>query len=293
MKLVVVGGSGFLGSRVVSRMVARGHTVVGLARSEAATSKLQAVGASVVDGDLDRPDGLRDAFASSGADTLLTSVSLGSGYGPPLVDAAEGAGIGRAVFTSTTSIYTSLDSASKPARLEAEARIMASTLGWTIVRPSMIYGAPGDRNMSRLLRALRRFPVFPLPAGGRGLQQPVHVDDLADAIVVALTDPVAIGKCYDLAGPEALPFREVIALGAAAVGRKTITFPVSLRSLIAITRRYEAMSRNPRLRVEQFERLAEDKAFDITLARAELGFNPRSFAEGIRQEADRTFHPLG
>jgi nucleoside-diphosphate-sugar epimerase len=288
MTLVVVGGSGFLGSRVIERMVMRGHTVSVLARSDAAAAKVRAAGATPIEGDLDRPDGVADALASSGADTILTSVSLGSGYGPPLVDAAERAGIVRAVFVSTTSIYTSLDSASKPARLEAEARIMASSIAWTIVRPSMIYGAPGDRNMSRLLAALRRSPVFPLPGGGRGLHQPVHVDDLADAIVVALTDPVAVGKAYDLAGPEAIAFRDVVTQAAAAIGRKVRTFPVPLRPIIALARRYESMSRHPRLRAEQFERLVEDKVFDISLARAELGFDPRPFAEGIRQEADRS-----
>ena len=119
--------------------------------------------------------------------------------------AAEEAGLRRAVFVSTTSIFTSLDTASKPVRLAAEDTVMTSALDWTIIRPTMIYGTPADRNMARLLRALRRLPVLPLPGGGTGLQQPVHVDDLAGAIVAALDRPATIGRAYDSPAPSRSP----------------------------------------------------------------------------------------
>src|SRR6185436_9257337 len=114
-------------------------------------------------------------------ETLVYCASMGFGHVPPLVAALESAGVRRAVFVSTTAIYTSLPAPSKAIRLEAERLVQASSLDWTILRPTMIYGTPRDRNVSRLLRYLRRWPVFPVC--GNALWQPVHVKDVAAAVV--------------------------------------------------------------------------------------------------------------
>lgn len=162
---------------------------------------------------------------------------------------------------------------------------MASELDWTIIRPTMIYGTPADRNMVRLLRALRRLPVLPLPGGGKGLQQPVHVDDLASAIVAALERPATIGRAYDLAGPEPISLRAVIQEAGKAVDRHPSLVPLPLGPMVAAMRAYEAVAPSPRLKSEQIARLAEDKAVDISPARADLGFDPRPFGAGISAEA--------
>jgi nucleoside-diphosphate-sugar epimerase len=199
--------------------------------------------------------------------------------------AAGGAAIDRAVFISTTAIFTHLDATSKGVRQAAEDAIRSSALRWTIIRPTMIYGTPGDRNMARLLAALRRWPLLPLPGGGRRLQQPVHVDDVAAAAVSAVETEKAVGKAYDVAGPEALTLRAVVEEAAAAAGVSPRLVPVPLTPLVAGARLYEAVTRRPHLRAEQLERLAEDKAFDIGPARADLDYDPRPFAQGIKEEA--------
>src|SRR5205814_7044896 len=96
-------------------------------------------------------------------------------------------------------------------RLTAEREVRESGLAWTILRPTMIYGAPGDRNLSRLLVLLARarrgrapLPVslplpLPVPGGGRRLQQPVHVADLAEAVLRAVERPQAVGRRYNVA----------------------------------------------------------------------------------------------
>ena len=285
MNTLVIGGTGFLGRRVVPRLIARGHAVSGLARSVVSATALEGTGARAVTGDLDRDGDVAKALAASDADALVMLATLGLGHAPGIVRAAEAASVGRAVFVSTTGIFTSLRTATKQARIDAERCITASALRWTIVRPTMIYGGPDDRNMARLLRFLARSPVVPLPGGGRTLQQPVHVEDLADLIVTALGSDVAVGKTYDVAGPRPLSLREVIELSADAVGRRVRLAPVPLAAATALVRAYERASRTPRLRAEQLERLAEDKAYDITAARTDLGYDPRAFHVGIREEA--------
>ena len=129
---------------------------------------------------------------------------MGFGHIPPLLERLAASTVRRAVFVSTTSIFTALPAPSRHVRLDAEAAVTASSLDWTILRPTMIYGSARDRNISRLLRFLHRWPIFPLC--GDALWQPVHVEDLADAVVAALDTPATIGRTYNLPGASPLPF---------------------------------------------------------------------------------------
>jgi uncharacterized protein YbjT (DUF2867 family) len=284
VRIHVTGGSGFLGGHVTPLLVHAGHDVTALARSDAARIRVAELGATPVAGDLDDPESLDAAVVAARADALVNLASLGFGHAAAIVHAAEDAGVRRAVFVSTTAIFTRLPAASKRQRLAGEAVIEGSDLAWTIVRPTMIYGAPGDRNMARLLQLLRRTPVMPVPGGGSRLQQPVHVDDLAAAIATAVECDLAVHRSYDVAGPEPLTLRTIVEQAAAAVGRRPRMVTVPLGLTIAGARVYERVARRPRLRAEQLERLAEDKAFDIRPARDDLGYAPRSFTDGIRQE---------
>lgn len=285
-RALVTGGSGFTGGFVIPALLERGFEIAALARSDAAAQRVRELGAQPVMGDLDDPESLHAAFASAAPAALVNLASLGFGHAPGIVAAAERAGLQRAVFVSTTAIFTKLNAPSKAVRMAAEDTIRSSSLDWTIIRPTMIYGTPGDRNMWRLLRQVRRFPVVAMPGGGRHLQQPIHVADLARVIVAALEAPVAVGKAYDVAGPEAQPFQAIVADAAAAVGKRAIPLPIPARPIIKVLQWIEARGRALPIKAEQVERLVEDKAFDISAAVEDLGFEPRPFAEGIRAEAE-------
>lgn len=285
MKLLVTGGSGFLGGYVLAEAARRGHQVVALARSATAARVVAARGARPRPGNLSQPHQLDEAFAAAGCDTLISLASLGFGHGPAVVAAAEEAGISRAVFVSTTAVTTTLHPPTRQIRLAAEQQIQASALGWTILRPTMIYGDAGDRNLSRLLRVLSRAWVLPVPGAGSCLHQPVHVADVASAVLAAAERDATVGSRYDVAGPEPFPFTELLGTCAHAVGSRARLVPVPLGPLVAAARGYERVRRHPRLRAEQLQRLAEDKAFPIDDAVRDLGYAPRPFTEGIRAEA--------
>jgi uncharacterized protein YbjT (DUF2867 family) len=295
MRLLVTGGSGFLGGYVLAEAARRGHSCVALARSPEAARTVVARGATPLVGDLDDAADLPGIFARAGCDALVNLASLGFGHAPGIVRAAVRSGLDRAVFVSTTAVTTTLPARSKVVRLAAEDEIRTSDLSWTILRPTMIYGAGGDRNLSRLLALLARLRgapipggvplVAPVPGGGRQLQQPVHVADLAGAVLSAVEREAAACRRYDVAGPEPLTFAEVLRTSAAAIGGRVQLLPVPLAPVIALTRGYERLSRRPRIRVEQWQRLAEDKAFPIDAAACDLDYAPRAFTEGINAEA--------
>lgn len=267
---LIVGATGFLGA-VVARALAE-RQPIGLVRATSDRSVLPE-GVEVRLGDLDAPGDLPLDDVTS----LVYCASMGFGHIPSLLERLASTSIRRAVFVSTTAIFTSLPARSRAPRLEAEHAVHSSALDWTIVRPTMIYGTARDRNISRLLRFLARSPVFPLC--GNALWQPIHVADLADAIVAALDRPIAIGRTYDLAGREALPFASLVRTAARAVGRSVLLVPVPVSAAALAARLTRVVT------VEQIRRLAEDKAFSYAAATDDLGFRPRSFDEGVREEA--------
>jgi nucleoside-diphosphate-sugar epimerase len=268
-RILLVGGTGFLGSFVARRLAARGATA--LVRISSDVSALPG-GMQLLRGDLDA------ALPLDGFSTLVYCASMGFGHVPPLVSHLQTAGITRAVFTSTTAIFTSLPSTSRRVRMEAESAVQSSTLDWTILRPTMIYGTARDRNISRLLHFLKRWPVFPL--AGNGLWQPIYVEDAADAVVCALDSPRTSRRVYNVAGAQPLALADLVRIAARAVGRNVHLFRVPLRAAVLGAKLTRIVT------PEQVLRLVEDKAFSYAEATRDFGFAPRSFAEGVAREAE-------
>jgi uncharacterized protein YbjT (DUF2867 family) len=269
-QILLVGATGFLGTAVAARLAPR--QPIALVRSTSDRSVLPS-GLELRVGDLARPLPLEHV------DTLVYCASMGFGHVPGLIRQLETEQrVCRAVFVSTTAIFTSLPSHSRAVRLAAEAAVQASTLDWTILRPTMIYGTARDRNISRLLRFLNRFPVFPLC--GNALWQPVHVDDVADAVVALINNGQTIGKAYNLAGAEPLTFADLVQTAARAIGRRIVLLPVPIQAAVLAAKLTRIVT------PEQINRLAEDKAFPIVDAAHDFNFAPHSFAEGVQLEAE-------
>ncbi|HYK87299.1 MAG TPA: NAD-dependent epimerase/dehydratase family protein [Acidobacteriota bacterium] len=281
MKVLVTGATGFTGSRLVPLLLEQGLEVRCLVRPSSDTSQLPD-GVCLVPGNLNNPGSLERAL--QGADTLVNLASLGFGHAPDIVRAAASSRVRRAVFISTTAIFTSLDAHSRSVRVAAEEIIRGSGLAYTILRPTMIYGSSRDRNMSRLIRYLLRWPVIPIAGTGRGLQQPVHVDDITRAVAQSLTSADAVNNSYNVPGATALSLDQVIDTVGRLLGRPAIKIHLPHRPVVAILRACERFSIRLPLKAEQVMRLEEDKTFDFSDAARDFGYRPRSFVDGIQQE---------
>ena len=219
-----------------------------------------------------------------GADAFVHVASLSFGHADAVVGAVKSAGIRRSVFFSSTALFTRLPAASKAVRLASEDRVRSLGKGFTIVRPTMIYGDAGDRNLSRLVRFVARSPVVPLPGGGRALVQPVHVDDLGRAAVDALECERAEGREYNLPGARAVPLRDLVAHVGALLGRRPLLLPLPLGPMAAFAGLWHRFGLPPRVTAEQVLRLAEDKAFPYDDARRDWGYAPRGVLDGLADE---------
>jgi len=147
----------------------------------------------------------------------------------------------------------------------------------TLLRPTLVYGAGRDLTLTRIAVLAQRWGRFVLPRAARGLRQPVHVDDLADAAFRALEAPATHGKAYALPGGETLPYREMVARVLAVLrpppALVEVPSPVFTAALLAA----RALGKIGGFGDAAVARLRSDLVFDATPARRDFGYAPRAF----------------
>ena len=282
MKLFVTGATGFTGSRVVHLLLKNGYEVRCLHRASSDRSTLSDPKIEWALGDLSDTQALTSAM--QGTDALVNIASLGFGHADSIIRAAKDAGIKRAVFISTTAIFTQLNAKSKKVRVAAELAIETSGLKYTILRPTMIYGSPRDRNMWRLIRFIRVSPIIPVFGDGKSLQQPIFVDDVAQAVVSCISNDKTIGKSYNIAGKHPLAYNEVIDTIAKAMNKRVWKLHIPSKPVVAMLSLFERMRIPFPIKAEQVLRLNENKDFSYAEAQTDFGFSPLAFEEGIENE---------
>jgi len=282
MKIFITGATGFTGSRVVPLLLKSGYEARCLYRASSDRSLLTDSNIEWALGDVSDSQTL--SASMQGTDALVNIASLGFGYADSIISAAQNAGIKRAVFISTTAIFTQLNAGSKKVRVAAELAIETSGLKHTILRPTMIYGSPRDRNMWRLIRFMRYSPIVPIFGDGKYLQQPIHVDDVAAAILGCLKADVTISKSYNIAGKHALTYNEVVDTIARGMNKRAWKIHIPSKPVVSLLRFFERIRIPFPIKAEQVLRLNENKDFSYAEAQEDFGFSPLAFGEGIRLE---------
>lgn len=276
-EVLVLGATGLVGTQVVRELRARGRRVVAVSRRPITSDD---PGVRWVQADATRSEDVAVIPACShGVSTL--AIWLTAGVAPDLL----ARGLERLVAFSSTSAATKADASDEgERRLAADLRAgeqrllsLAPGLATTILRPTMIYGGPGDANVERIAGQLRRFGVFPLVADGRGLRQPVHAADLGLAAVQAISSLGTEGQVYTVAGGETLTVREMVHRVGASNGVRARFVRVPLRPAELGLRLLGRIPTFPKVPPGALERITRDLAFDITPASVAFGYAPRRF----------------
>ena len=195
-KVVVIGGTGTVGSQTVHELLKRGAEVRVMTRSADRIALLPR-GVEGVVGSMLQPESLPSVYA--GADKLFLITPLDrdeTAQGIDAVDAAVAAGIRRIVYLSVHLADKALTIPHFVSKLPVEGVIRASGVEHTILRPNNFY-----QNDLAVLDAIRK-GIYPQPTGSVGMNR-VDVRDIAEAAAIALTQPGHSGKTYSLVGPRA------------------------------------------------------------------------------------------
>jgi NADH dehydrogenase len=298
MKILVTGGTGFVGQAILRQLHADGHQLRLLVRrrhSGSARSMESSFNAELSEGDILDDSCLERACA--GTDAVVHLVGIIAEYGTQtfenihakgtrnLITAAQAQGVRRFIHMSALGTRPGAASAYHQTKWLGEQSVRRAGMACTIMRPSIIYG-PGDGFVSLFERISRYSPVVPLAAGGRTRLQPVRVEDVALACATALVEGRAVGQTYDLCGPVPLTLREIVVTILKVTGRRRLLvgMPLGIMRLQAVVLESlfpPLLRRPPPLTRDQLLMLQEDNVGDPQAAADELGLNVVSFEAGL------------
>ncbi len=235
-RIVVLGGTGFVGRHLISRLCAEGHLVTVLSRNlHAHFVRYLPPGSQLVTCDV--YDGAALTRAFSGSDAVINLVGIlnekgssGQGFRRAhseltyiVASACRNAGVKRLLQMSALNAGRG-QSHYLHTRGEAENVVKASHLDWTIFQPSVIFGAD-DGLLTRFRALLRYVPVLPL-ARANAKFAPVYVNDVVDAFVRALGNPATIRQVYELYGPEVITLKKLVRRVAQVMGWRRLVLPL-------------------------------------------------------------------
>jgi len=285
---------------VVKRLAERGAVVVVLNRHASEALFLKPFGdvgqVALVDADLNDEAALAPALA--GAEAVICSVGILYERGRQRFDAIHhrgpallarlAAAAGATHFVHVSAIGADAEAPAAYARSKAagEAAVKAAFPAATILRPSLVFG-PEDDFFNRFGAMACLLPALPLIGGGMTRFQPVYVGDVGDAALASLERPEALGKTYELGGPKAYSFRELMELLLREIGRKRalVNLPYGLASFEA---RFLECLPNPPLTRDQVKLLQRDTVVSPgTPGLAELGIVPTALELVLPTYLDR------
>jgi uncharacterized protein YbjT (DUF2867 family) len=294
--ILVTGGTGFVGSKVVHALRAEERPVRVLARRPEKQERLRAWGCEVVLGDMTDAASLRRAV--EGCEAVVHLVGLPPFADPKatervmtqgtrdLVAAAKEANVARFVLMSANGVSEeTLDVAPYyRAKWEMEGEVKRSGLEHVVFRPSFVFGKEGGQLPQQLMLA-RWSPVTPVL--GRHRMQPIWVDDVAAFFAKAFSTPEAVNRTFELGGPDRLTWEELHAQIRKVLGKRRLAFtmPPGLLRAGAVFGQLLPPLRGARAAVEMLD--FGDNVVDVGPAVETFGIEPISVEEQLRRAVAR------
>jgi uncharacterized protein YbjT (DUF2867 family) len=237
--ILVTGGTGFVGPKVVHALRARDLPVRALVREPARGAQLAAWGCELARGDLTRPDSVRAAVEGCEAVVHLVSIRTGRPQAfeavmtqgtHDLVEAARAAGVRRFVHMSASGVGEATKDLTPYYRgkWEMEQAVEGSGIAYVIFRPTFVFGREGGV-LPTFMRQVRWLPATPVIGSGEGRVQPIWIDDVATFFTEAVLREDVSGRMFELGGPDAVSWNELFDRIRRALGKRRPTVHVPLR----------------------------------------------------------------
>ena len=295
--ILVTGGTGFVGPKIVHALRAEDAPVRALVRDPSSSSArtLSAWGCELVQGDATDPESLRGA--TEGADSVVHLIALIAGKPEEyervmsqgtrdLVAAAKEARVSRFVLMSalgTTEESKDLVPYYR-SKWDMEQTVKASGIEYVIFRPSFVFGKDGGV-LPTFLRQVKYSPVTPVPGSGTRRLQPIWVDDVAAFFARSLSTEEAANKTFDLGGPDRLTWNDLYERIRRTLGKRRPTVHVPMGLMRAGAALAEKLPHPPVTRDQLTMLENADNVGDVDPAIGTFGVHPISLEEQLRRAA--------
>jgi len=293
--ILVSGGTGAIGSRLVHGLVEAGNKIRILTLpGDPFVNRVDGLGCEIVYADVSDAPSLAGAFDGVKTVYHLAAVLLAQdpavfervnvGGTRNMLDGAIAAGAEHFVLVSSASVVYEQTTAYSLSKRECE-RIVSSQdrIRYTIVRPTLAYSATGGEEFMMFLDNLKKFPVVPFIGRGKALKAPVHVDDLMRGFLAIPGNPKSYGQTYNLSGGEEITIRDLgkLMLKHQGISKPFITVPVWLCRIMAWAMRH-TMKRPP-LTWNAIAGIIQNANLDHSSATRDLDYHPIGIHEGLER----------
>jgi len=296
----VFGGSGFIGRYVVQDLARDDWLVRAAVRrpDEALFLKTSGVVGQITPVAANVRDRASVARAIAGADAVINLVGILHQSGRQrfqavhvegarmIAEEAARADVKRLVHVSAIGADPNSDSAYARTKGEGEAAVRLAFPGAIILRPSIVFG-PEDGFFNRFAQMAMLSPALPLIGGGKTRFQPIYVGDVAEAAVRAIENREAQGRTYELAGPRAYSFAELMRLMLNEIGRRRMLVPLPFPIASLMGAVLQCLP-NPQLTADQVRLLKRDNVPSAGSAGLQdLGITPTAVETIVPTYLDR------
>lgn len=285
MTVLVTGSTGFLGRRVVQKLVDHNYQVRCLVHTPGKERIFEQGAVDVYYGDISNPDAL--ASACQGVEQVIHLVAVIRERGNSTYDsvnrlgveqvvraAKNAGGVGQFVHVSAVGAVNSPELPYLRSKWQGEQAVINSGLPYTIVRPSLVFGR-GDEFTNSLAALVRLFPVVPVIAGGRNRLQPIWVDDLAQCIALSLSRHDLHCHTLELGGPDQLSYNQVVDIISRAMGRRRLRVHVPIWLMRINVALMEFFMAKPPMNSEMLKMLRVRNVAELGMVEQTFGFRPR------------------
>ena len=288
--ILVTGGTGFVGSHLVPRLVESGYEVRCLVRSWAKAEALKACGVELVLGDVTNPKSLKQAMP--GVETVIHLVAIlreskgatfngvNVGGTKNVILAALSSGVKRLIHIGALGANSNPRYRYIYSKWQGEEAVRSSKLDFTILAPSVMFGA-GCGFTKELIGSIKMVPFLaPIPGSGKTRFQPIWVEDLVSCVLQALGGEKSRQTCA-LGGPEHLTYEQMLDAIMDTLGMKRIKVHLPLPLMRPAVMVMEKVLSSPPVTSGELRQLEVDNITDLDAVERQFGFKPLAFSQGL------------